>query len=230
MPRLPQLPIDTYYHLLSPDIATADLPLPPNGQVIHVFPKKTAGVEKYFSRLPPLQLGIGYVGGKERAKGEEWWEPRPVDNAWSMPDDAAAKDIYLVVSSERTPGDRHFSIRWIVRNRHNTPGAARCIELLFGLGHHHLINWGPLTQCKFTLEERCHLEAIAWNVPVLLPLDGSYGTRNWVACVLGVACARGLMEVEVVRGALEMAMAEILPVSYGPFRRVSEPDSDNSEP
>ncbi|KAK1234392.1 hypothetical protein PQX77_002430 [Marasmius sp. AFHP31] len=205
MPRLPQLPIDTYYHLLSPDIATADLPLPPNGQVIHVFPKKTAGVEKYFSRLPPLQLGIGYVGGKERAKGEEWWEPRPVDNAWSMPDDAAAKDIYLVVSSERTPGDRHFSIRWIVRNRHNTPG-------------------------KFTLEERCHLEAIAWNVPVLLPLDGSYGTRNWIACVLGVACARGLMEVEVVRGALEMAMAEILPVSYGPFRRVSEPDSDNSEP
>ena len=64
---------------------------------------------------------------------------------------------------------------------------------------------------KFTLEERCHLEAIAWNVPVLLPLDGRYGTRNWVACVLGVACARGLMEVEAVRGALEMAMAEILP-------------------
>ncbi|KAK7040840.1 hypothetical protein VNI00_009436 [Paramarasmius palmivorus] len=229
MDLLPQLPIDCYYHLLSPDIATAPLPLPPNGKVVHVFPKSTAGVEKYFSRLPPSQLGIGYK--------DDAWEPRPVDNAWSMPDDPSPKDVYLVISPDphlKPPNDRHYAIRWVVHNRHGKPAAARCIELISGLGHHHLINWGPLTQCnnlypadnisvvhlgRFTIEERCHLEAIAWNVPVLLPPDGKYGTRNWVACVLGVACARGLMNVDVVRGVLEQAMATELPLSKGPFWR-----------
>ncbi|THV07062.1 hypothetical protein K435DRAFT_848404 [Dendrothele bispora CBS 962.96] len=222
---LPQLPIDPYYQLLQPDIVWR--PLPPPFELKGLTPLFRNSMEAFLSSLNPESLGTIW-------SPEEESDQRPIDNSVFFRDDDNDKHVYLVVHLDeqvKEPSHRHWGIRWVVDSCwRKTPEAARCLEVITDLRGQRLVNWGPLTQVHryhamksdkdtavfslgvFSRQQRDQLEAIAWHIPVLMPLDGEWNCQNWVASLLGVAVARGLISLDVVKDVMEKASEKEIPI------------------
>jgi len=62
----------------------------------------------------------------------------------------------------------------------------------------------PVSSKKLSYAQRQELEGISWNIGV--PEEGQCAQQSWLACVLAVAVARGILEEEDVLRVLNEAV------------------------
>lgn len=198
------------------------------------FPGAVAPLEPYLSHLPPERLGLERASQDGLLRPRDYGSTHPddpdVDKTLYIGIELEALDG----GPRPTEKERRWGLAWIVpdqRVAHNV-----CVRLLTlqpsaPRPHNYYINYGPQTHADFAetllsrsgtfvrvnniaflpvstkmldIAQRQELEGIAWNVGVL-DRDG-YNSQNWVACVMAVAVARGILDEEDVRTALSEAV------------------------
>jgi len=196
------------------------------------FPPSVAPLDRYLSHLPPERLGLEKAArdGHKRVKNYAATNPDDPDVERTLYI-GIRHDTFI--GRKLQVEEMAWALVWTLSA---TRVAARaCLSHMGAVpsdtSPSYVINYGPCTradsiltllsrdgdsiQCdgvvfvpvssrKLSFAQRRELEDISWNVGVL---DREhYTTQNWVTCVLAVAVARGILEEDDVRKAINEAL------------------------
>jgi len=188
------------------------------------FPGAVAPLERYLSHLPPDRLGLERASqdGLHRMPDHASTHPDDPDVERTLYLAIELEDLYG--GPHPTERERQWGLAWVVPDKRVSRSVCMRVLTVEPSGpgprpDNYCINYGPHTRADFVVTivsgtgtfvrvnnvgfipvstkkvnfaRRQELEDIAWNVGVL-DRDG-FNSQNWVACVMAVAVARGVLE------------------------------------